>query len=220
MTRIENNPIQQVEKVEVIKKKKKAIFSCGNCLFLLLIILLVFVIYGLICVARTGYYDIPVFSKIFYSEPEPQRYIVVSSFSEKEIMDKINQLFFSRDQSITLSEKEISYLLQGVLDEKNIEYEIAQLAVNEQDSEMFVQMIKPYDLTLTVYFNAVKTEGQDLEIDIDQVYVGNYKIPGIIKSSAESLVNEKINEIIDQSVPQQLNVGQVTTQDKKVKVSF
>lgn len=175
------------EVVSEMKKKKRGKFF--GCCFLKLFILVLILAAATALLARTGLFDIPVFSKIFYQEPTPEREVAANTAEEKSfenlLAQKIaEQLKTGKNLStdgeapvaLEFTEEELTGFLKIAETEENYPFTQAQISITPEAIEIFGQLKKFNQTFLTVTLKPEIKDG-DLEIIIKKIRIGNLSLP-------------------------------------------
>ncbi len=194
---------------KIKKKKRKKFFTC--CLLELLFLILIL---GLVttAIAKTGLVDVPVFSKIFYKLPVPQRVVTVTpeeikNFSadvtkklEQEVASQIKPGVTGQKVEISLefTEKELTALLQNLTTNGDSPFKNSQISVTPEGLEIFGEINEPKKTYLTVNLKPEIRDG-DLKIKIKKIKIGTLPLPAIFGNFlVEKFLNAQLNEIRDE----------------------
>ncbi|MFA5076253.1 MAG: hypothetical protein WC480_02430 [Patescibacteria group bacterium] len=201
MTRLDDNQslasapadIQQAIKEEAQKLrpektviKKRSLFSCGNCVLFLLVLLLLFSSLAGYTLARTGLFQIPIFSALFYQTPAPSHLVTATPSDLESFNNKLGQsvILGAKEIDLSLTEAELTAVVQnGFLesDSESLVVSYVQVAVADSGIEFFVQLEKPLRGFLTV--NIVPLLDDEKKIKVNQLKIGNLVIPRFIGES-------------------------------------
>lgn len=169
---------------EMKTKKRKKFFTC--CFFELLIIILI--LGGLVAaVAKTGVITIPVFSKLFYDKPAPQRIVSISpdetkSFEEK-IAEKLEQLKFKTpaagenpEVALEFTEEELTGFIKSVEADENSPFAGSQVSVSPEGVELFGELkdLNRAFLTITLKPEVINN---NFKISFQKIKLGNLSLP-------------------------------------------
>ncbi|MFA5358301.1 MAG: hypothetical protein WC310_00585 [Patescibacteria group bacterium] len=210
MTRVENNfGSQSVDSKELQKMireeagslrpkviKKRPFFGCCNCFGLVVVIVLVVAGYGAAATAKTGLIKIPVFSDIFYKQPQPVRAIeIVSGLTSVPVNSLVSG---QANKDLIFKENDLSAILNNSLQElnkqqNNLFFDSAQVAIEEDRIEVFVKIQKPKEIYLTIDF-LPQVEAGKPKLKIKDLKIGVLKIPTSISSV---FFDQKINEEVE-----------------------
>jgi len=180
---------------ERLKSNGARIFSCFNCLIYFLVIILVFA--GFVCywLALSGVANIPFLSDRYYTEPkpiyyvEPQPIISTNDFISKMLTSSV-QNFLNGQQAktkseISISEGQLTGLLQHVLLTKGSRIKLAQVSLHDGMMDIFFQtdggvvanlLTKPY-----VKNSNVRFESQNFK-------VGQLKLPDFFAGIVSGMI--------------------------------
>lgn len=174
---------------EMKKKKHRKIFTC--CFLKLLVVILI--LGGLAAaLAKTGVVDIPVFSKLFYKPPVPERVVSVNTSSEKSFEDilsqKLEQQIKSGEKSedgkkievaLEFTEEELTGFIKNIETGENSPFTNSQVSVNSRGVEIFGQLKELNKTFLTVVLKPEIVEG-DLKISFNKIKIGTLPLPGAV----------------------------------------
>jgi len=191
------------------RKKRKKFLTC--CLLELLFILLIL---GLVAtaIAKTGLVDVPVFSKIFYKPPTPQRVVTVTpeevkNFSaditnklEQEVKSQIKPGVTGQEVEISLefTEKELTALLRNLTANGDLPFGNSQISITPEGLEIFGEINEPKKTYLSVNLKPEIKDG-DLKIKIKKIKIGTLPLPAIFGNFlVEKFLNTQLDEVRDE----------------------
>lgn len=194
---------------EMKKKKHKKIFTC--CFLKLLIVILILGGIATI-VAKTGIVDIPVFSKLFYKTPTPERIVSANIDKEKSfeniLAQKLEQQIESGKKSETdgqkieialdFTEEELTGFLKNAEATENFPFSYSQISISPDGLEVFGQLKELNKTFLTIILKPEVTEG-NLKISFKEIKIGNLSLPPAIG-----------NFLVDKFLKDQINSTQET----------
>ncbi len=186
---------------EIKNKKRKKFFTC--CFFELLFTILI--LGGLAAaVAKTGVITIPVFSKLFYDKPAPQRIVSINpgetkSFEEK-IAEKIGQLKFKTpaagenpEVALEFTEEELTGFIKSMEAAENSPFTDSQVSVSPEGIEIFGEL---KDLNRAFLTIALKPEviNNNFKISFQKIKLGNLSLPASLGNFlADKLLKDQID---------------------------
>lgn len=168
-------------------KKGHPILTC-----FLVIIVLVLIVASWLCsvVAQTGLVNIPVFTKVFYQEPEPTHQVLATVPIEESVSDEItstiNQrlqpgsLDFDRGFSISILEGSLTASVQNLLDQAGyFENDTAQVVVSEEVGlEVFLPVAEsPLNTAMTVELSPYINDQGVIDVEINRLKIGSLNLP-------------------------------------------
>jgi len=189
---------------EKSKKRKKLLLSCGAELLFVLVIL-GFLATG---IAKTGLVDIPIFTKIFYHLPVPQKIVSILpsenpqiDFEKKLEEQTLKQIKQNNDADtlefdIAIGEKELTSLLKEklVFDPKD-----SQISIVAKQVELFGKINSSKKIYLTFGF-LPKIDGNKIKIETTNLKIGTLPLPRFIGNIIVKIVlNNQIN-IINETI--------------------
>jgi len=188
---------------EMKKKKHKKFFTC--CLLELIIVILI--LGGITAmVAKTGLVEIPVFSKLFYSAPSPEKIVSTNSAEGKNFEDilgqKLEQQIESGKKSETDSQKvevalefteeELTGFLKDMEAAENYPFSDSQVSISADGIEIFGQLKELNKTFLTVVLKPEVTDN-NLKISFTKIKVGNLSLPDALGNFlVDSLLKDQI----------------------------
>lgn len=210
---------------EMKKKKHKKFFTC--CFLKLLIVILI--LGGIAAtVARTGIIDIPVFSKLFYKTPTPERVVsvdveeknfenILSQKIEQQI--KLNKISEADTQKVEVTldftEEELTSFLKGAEGTENFPFADSQISISPDGLEIFGQLKELNETFLTVVLKPEVTDG-DFKISFKEIKIGNLSLPPVI---GNFLVDKFLKDRIDsikQTISKNGNLKSIDLSDGKI----
>ncbi len=202
--------------------KKRSCFDCWSCCSFLLLVLLALVIFVFIILAKTGFFQIPFFTDIFYKSPQPVYVVQAPFFNEDEKQklaesfeqriveqafsqvdpDKLKEGLISEDQRINLDlnifESEITLLFRTGLTqglEQEYKFEGSQVAITPSELEFFTHVLKPKDVYLTLGLKPTIKDGE-LNLELTKIKIGNLALPSALANVVvEYYLGNKIKEV-------------------------
>lgn len=190
---------------EMKKKKHRKIFSC--CFLKLLFVILI--LGGLTAaLAKTGVVDIPVFSKLFYKPPAPERVVLADVGAEKSFEDilgqKIEQQIESGEKSedgkkievsLEFTEEELTGFIKDIEASENSPFTNSQVSVSSEGVEIFGQLKELNKTFLTVVLKPEITE-DDFKISFKKIKIGTLPLPGALGDFlADKLLKDQIESV-------------------------
>lgn len=206
--------------------KKRSCLSCRSCCSFLVLIVLALLFFILMSLAKTGLFQIPFFSDIFYKIPEPVHIVESKNLGVEEI-EKLSQSFLEGvreqaleqidaadlkkgfippdetiDLSLDISEEELTSLINYALSSgQNSEYKLedSQLAVTPEGLQFFSHVLEPRDFYITADFlPEVKEEKFDLKLE--KIKIGVLSLPSFLSDIfSKYFLSSKIQEIVEDS---------------------
>lgn len=201
MTRLENenksaNQLDQMEseiqqlKKQLKHKQSKKFFNCGSCLIIFVFILLVLGAGAGFVMAKSGLWQVPVFTGYFYREPVPVYQVKSSEFNDNSLINRIKAVAATEAIkqrkssnlaiSFELSEEELSALLRTqLLKNKSWTEQInyLQIALSPEQAQLFVKANNPKGLIVILDFKPGVTDGK-LNFQVKSFKVGDLELPG------------------------------------------
>ena len=198
-------------KLEQGKKGLRKILTC--CIIELLITLIIATLLAF-SLAKSGLVEVPLFTKLFYSVPTPQKIVKVPPGSlfdiqssikeqaEKQIFAQIKEGKTDLKLEITLGENGLTTLLnQEIKKVKETSLGDPQISITKEKIEFFSEIYpeENREVYLTLGFRPVVKDGK-LEIKIVETKIGTLPLPSFlanifIKAALDGEL-EKINETI------------------------
>lgn len=150
-----------------------------SCCLLFLIIILFFSITVVAAIAKTGIIEIPVFSKIFYKIPEPNRNVEIDDF--QAMASKSLNVAFDIEQgliNLELTEEELTFILRQALSGKPDSYfsKNFQVTISDGQIELFGLLLKPVSANLMLKIKPYLVGGE-LGYDITAAKIGSLTVP-------------------------------------------
>lgn len=189
----------------VKRRKRKKFLTC--CLLIVLAVIFVLVS-AAVALAKTGLVDVPVFSKIFYKTPAPQRVVTVTpeeiaNFNlnatkklENEVKPRISPGVTGQkiEVSLEFTEKELTAFLRSL--ETNGESPLlnSQISITPESLEIFGEINKSTKTYITI---GLKPEIQDgnLKITIQKIRIGTLPIPAVFGNFlVEKFLSEQLRK--------------------------
>lgn len=174
---------------DVKRRRRKKFLTC--CLLGLLVVIFILVS-AAVGLAKTGLIDVPVFSKIFYKVPVPQKVVTatpeeITNFNEgatKKLEDEVKPRISPGvagqkiEVSLEFTEKELTAFLRGL--EMNGESPISnsQISITPENLEIFGEINKPNKTYLTIRLKPEIKNG-NIKITIQKIKIGTLPIPAI-----------------------------------------
>ncbi len=216
MSRIEKNQDVQGqvkelkgEVVKEIRKGKKGSRAGLTCSVIFLAVIFTIISWVLWTLAATGIFAIPVFSSIAFSEPKPTRTVNPGASIETVLQEEFATVLTERfvagqgtitDRSITLplSERAMTASIRELIKEEgefSLRAEDAQVVITTEGLEIYI----PYDgaksTALIANVRADVVDGQ-IQITIQDVYLGSLRVPGWFKAmTVAPVIEEKVPEL-------------------------
>lgn len=169
---------RRVEIEPALPKIKKHHFK-RNCYVLVLILFVFSLITATAAVAKTGIFEIPVFSSIFYRLPKPSRQIEI----ENQAMIGGKNLNFSLNTetkkiTLELSEEDLTFLLRQALTQKNNPYFAPNLqaAILNNEVELYGLLLKPFSANLTLKVKPIFSDHK-LDFELTKIKIGGLPMP-------------------------------------------
>ncbi len=190
---------------ELKRKKRRRVLSC--CFLEILFVLLILFL-GTATVAKTGLFEIPFFSKIFYKQPEPLRVIT----PQQKRVENLNELFENKIKSqvkekispgeenqkveieLEFTEEELTASLLRGIEVGSLPLSKAQIAISQKEIEIFGRFIKP-EIFFTVRFQPKIQNGQ-ITVKLTKIKLGNLSVPVFLSNILfERVLKDKLNQI-------------------------
>jgi hypothetical protein len=188
---------------EMKNKKRRKFFTC--CFLKLLIVVLI--LGGITAVvAKTGLVDIPVFSKLFYKTPSPERIVSINPDEEKKFEDvlaqKLEEQIGSKAEgqqevALEFNEEELTSFIKSLESTSNHPFTNAQVSVTPKAIEIFGQFKDLNQTFLTVALKPEITDG-NLKITFEKIKIGNLSLPAVLGNSlVNKLLKDQISSVED-----------------------
>jgi len=227
--------IREVKKEPKKIVKEKKFSGCKFCCLSLVVVFILLVSFILAILARTGLYDIPVFSSIFYKTPKPTREVLVELQNIKSLESILNKRLEEQimrqvspfeiiggtipDKDISLdlvlSEEELTGFLRSYQDqtkEAGFDIKNPQIVVTEEEVEFFTEVIKPKKTYLTVAFRP-EINDRDIDFEITRLRLGNLSLPGfLLDFITKNYLESKIDEATS-NIPKEIEIDSINLQD-------
>lgn len=210
---------------------RKAIFTCCSIILILILALLFAVGY---LSAKSGLFDIPIMSNLFYREPFPSYKIQPKEFDiDSRIIESISK-DPARASVIKMSDEEFSYFIKNAFtqeiarqmngDENSFYIDDFQIIFKNDSLEMFVKFL-PYNteskikrVILTVNCD-IKWENNNITADFTNIKLGQLNIPkSLINIIAKENIQKLINQINEQ-IPA-LTITKINLLEKQINIEF
>lgn len=203
-----------------LKGKFRKFFKKIGCLLFVLLVLAGLATVGAAAAAKTGLWEIPVISKMFYEQPKPVREVAVNKSVVQIVADlgwrAAEEMLSSQSPKlvIPLTEEELTALAResfasSSLLRSRINVDTLQLAVNPGEIEFFSQLFWPRQTHLTVGFVPLIEEGK-IEVELTRWHLGSLKMP---LSMGNWILNKFLTSRFDQmmsSILQKVKVEEIS----------
>jgi len=166
-------------RVKPVRRKSRTKFFC--CLLCLIFGLIFLVIFAAM-VAKTGIFNIPVFSNYFYRLPQPTRQVAAQN--PAELLQQGTGLRFDSQNKlvyIELSERNLTYLIEQAAANNPYFAPNLQTVISHSQIEMFGLLIYPFSANITFTIEPYLKDGQ-LAFTTRGLKVGNLSLPPNIAS--------------------------------------
>ncbi len=194
------------EVVSEIKKKKRGKFF--GCCFLKFFIIVLILAASIALLAKTGLFDIPVFSKIFYQAPAPEREVAANTAEEKSfenlLAQKLDQelrsgknLAAGGEIPVTLefTEEELTGFLKTAETGEDYPFTEAQISITPQAIEIFGQL-KEFNQTFLTVALRPEIKNGELEIIFQKIRIGNLSLPPAIGNFlTDKLLKDQLDSV-------------------------
>ena len=151
---LEDEPIRP-RKRKKKKRRRKSLWSRlkFNCCLFLLVIFFGFVIISLATLAKSGIFQIPFFSDIFYKIPEPTRIVEISQTDINQFSQGLNVKVTPEKITLDVSEEELTHFLRQILAKGENPYftNTVQAVIEPEGVEVFGLLLRPVKANLTVW---------------------------------------------------------------------
>lgn len=193
-------------------KIKKGRFK-RNCGVLIFVLFVSFLITATAVAAKTGIFQIPVFSSIFYRLPQPSRQIEIKDhafIAGKNLNYSVNPE--TKKITLELTEEDLTFLLRQALTKNNPYFAPnLQAAVLNNEVEFYGLLLKPFAANLTLKLKPSFSAGQ-LDFTITKVKIGDLSLPA---GTATALVHrffsrqlEQFNSVLAKFKPESLQLSE------------
>jgi hypothetical protein len=219
--------IKEELKEEAFRRK---LVGCGACAVVLLIVIGVPVLLGASALAKTGFVNVPLFSKALYEPSQPLRTVTPLTGTSSEDVMRIAGLRIRYNEttaiaSFTLTETELTTLAQnGVRDAPPgslpIAIRTAQVAVDPDLVEVFlISPRKERDATVRLRFTPDVREG-DVVFDVREIVIGSYRVPLSVGNLLfDAFVEPTLRKVFEGAGPYERPVD-IEAEDAKLRVDF
>lgn len=172
---------------ELKRKKRRKTLTC--CMLELFLVILVFSLIAT-AIAKTGFFKIPIFSKLFYKTPSPQKIINITPEEIKNFEIDLTKKLKSQVESqiqpgvsgqkievaLEFTEKELTAFLRTLEMQGTSPIKNAQVAITNETIEIFGEITEPSKTFLTVALKP-SVENDKLKITLQKTKIGALSIP-------------------------------------------
>lgn len=208
--------------------KRRRLKKC--CLLLFFLVLLILLVVTTAAIAKTGIWEIPVFSRLFYQIPQPTRKIEIKD--DTQLAQKAPRFSFNKDNNIfrmELGEEDMTFIIRQTLARQSDPYfaQNSQLVFSEGRTEFFGLLLKPVKTNITAVANVDYLKDQDkFDFKLTKVKLGDLSLPPTIvewlaKKYGEKKIGQKLVELgISFEKVKELfsHLGQANTRLNKIEV--
>ncbi|MFA6410068.1 MAG: hypothetical protein WCW26_00620 [Candidatus Buchananbacteria bacterium] len=236
MTRLNDlkNSISENQK-PVSKQKRKRKLSLKTDFYLFSLVgIIVFLFLSLVAVAKTGIYQIPVFSQIFYKIPQPTRLVDIGDLASFNP----DGFKFGKSQQeglifMLIPERELTYVLKRnwTNQPNSIFANNLQAVIEDGQIEFYGLLIKPITVNLTIKIKPyLSKDNKGLDYKVTKLKVGNLLVPRSLanfvvhylvnKNKAKSSTSlTKTNSLVDfEKMKDKVKIQSFTIEDNKIHV--
>ena len=165
---------QQISRKRTYSKRRRKKSNCCVFYFLVLIAIIIFII---AMVAKLGIFQIPIFTDVFYVEPQPIRNVAPNNLSQDEIISNLINNVAAEVVIIELTESQLTSLIQ---DSASLWEEVVinnlQAAILPDKIEFFGHLLNPVDAYLTLSVMP-KVNEDKLGFEVLDIRIGNLPLP-------------------------------------------
>jgi hypothetical protein len=152
-------------------------------------------------IAKTGIYDIPVFTKIFYQQPMPIHEVIPSPNQAAEWEKKMQINPFSAEQvkKVEFTEGDLTTMFWVALEKAGaqqgkIAIKTGQIAVDQNQVELFAEFTAPFHALVSVGL-LPQIENQQLVFKTESLRIGNLEVPfDFTKNLISSTLNTQMSK--------------------------
>ncbi|MFA6587828.1 MAG: hypothetical protein WCT08_02030 [Patescibacteria group bacterium] len=167
-------------------------FTIGR---LIKLIILVLVVWTAIQVARTGLWQIPLFTKYFYQAPEPIRIVgpISQNFPELIIQSKAD----ITNKNFRLSEGGLTYLLANSIAGMHLGISRPNLTIESQTMEFSFLIPKKNNAIVRLYLQPILNAENSLEFVVSKTFLGQVSVPSwLIGEPTKILLAQELSPIL------------------------
>lgn len=146
-------------------------FSLGR---LIRLVILVLIVWGIIQVSRTGLWQIPLFSKYFYHQPQPIRIVSQVNNNMTELARRVQD--GAVNQKIAISEAELTLLLVNSIQSVKIGISRPNLVVENDTMEFSFIIPKRNNALIRLYLIPKLSSDNKLEFEVEKSLVGEVSV--------------------------------------------
>lgn len=176
------------------RKQSKKILSCSNCMVLFFLVILILIFLGYYVLAKSGLKDVAYLTDRFYTEPQPSHLVKSTNLTdqEKDILAILQvaaaQKFLQQPNAdefniiLKLTEEQLTELIRDKVaanDSLNEKIDYIQLAVLDDDLELFIKSKEPDKWILTLNIKPVVKDGK-IDLKVQKFRIGNLRLPNIV----------------------------------------
>src|SRR3989338_2677508 len=194
------------------RRSKKIGFKKGCCLLFFLIFLFILIV-AAAAVIKTGIWEIPVLTKIFYQIPKPPRIVQANDdFFQKPLNFELNQE--ENYLSFNLTEQDLTSILRRHLTGENnlIFASNLQAAISDNQIEIFGLLLKPISANITIVFKP-EIFDQKFDLNLIELKIGNLSLPPVI---GEKLINYFFGGMLNQVGD--LKIANINLKERQIKI--
>lgn len=150
-----------------------------NCCLLVLLLFIFSLVTAAAAAAKTGIFEIPVFSSIFYRLPKPAREVKIESQTSAGGQN-LNFSLNVETKKITLelTEEDLTFLLRRALAQGNFPYFAPnlQVLISDGEAELYGLLLKPLKVNLTLKLKPILAAGK-LDFELTKIKLGDLPMP-------------------------------------------
>jgi len=168
------------QKEKKYKPRKRRSCPISSCCFTYIIFFIVFCIFVIAMLAKIGMFNIPIFSDIFYRQPEPLRIVVPTIVDEKDLLKNFEIQNENSELTFELDESQLTYLINSPLQNSiDVRFDRLQAVITSEDVELFGHLVSPVDSYLTINILPKINQGL-LDFEVKSIKVGSLPLPAMI----------------------------------------
>jgi len=168
-----------VREVKKRSKRRHPVITCG---IIALVFLLAIMLWALWSLAATGLFNIPIFTSLAYSVPEPTREVSIGAPLETHFETQLSKGFSSKSISLSLPEDAFTATLRTVIEQsakEQFDVDSVQIAVLEDEGlEVFLPLANNKQESALKMILLVHEEDGRLVGEVSKTWIGSYRVPG------------------------------------------
>jgi len=187
-------------------------FSLGRLLRLAILILIV---WAIIWVSKTGMWQIPLFTKVFYHVPEPVRLVSQSNENLPDLILKSKDSLING--KLKISEAELTFLLANSISNVSLGISRPNVAIQNSEIEFSFLIPKRNNALVRLYLIPVLNADQEIDFEVKQTYLGQVTGPNwLIGQPTRILLAQELKPILKVAP----KIQQVSTETGNLVLNF